>query len=221
MLARRVSLALLIGVLSFRSLLVPAQVAPDYWKNWLDEVAPIMSKTERGVFKSLQTEEERKKFQSFFWKVRDATPGTQENEFMTEFYSRRSYAEKRLEGAQSDRGRIYIILGKPAEVQNFTGLDKVVDCELWIYRGEGRSGLPPLMYLVFYRPDAVGEYKLYYPGVNSAFDILSPDMKGRRLSMPEAFRTLRASYPELARATLSVIPDEANSAFPSDLNSSG
>jgi GWxTD domain-containing protein len=221
MLARRASLALLIGVLSFRSLLVPAQVAPDYWKNWLDEVAPIMSKTERGVFKSLQTEEERKKFQSFFWKVRDATPGTQENEFMTEFYSRRSYAEKRLEGAQSDRGRIYIILGKPAEVQNFTGLDKVVDCELWIYRGEGRSGLPPLMYLVFYRPDAVGEYKLYYPGVNSAFDILSPDMKGRRLSMPEAFRTLRASYPELARATLSVIPDEANSAFPSDLNSSG
>ena len=80
MLARRTSFALLIGFLSFRSLLVPAQVAPDFWKNWLDEVEPIMTKTERAVFKSLQAEEERKKFQSFFWKVRDATPGTPENE---------------------------------------------------------------------------------------------------------------------------------------------
>ena len=156
---RRTALALFIGVLSFRSLLAPAQLTPDYWKNWLDEVEPIMTKTERAVFKNLQTEEERKKFQSFFWKVRDATPGTPENEFMTEFYNRRRYAEKRLAGVQSDRGRIYIILGKPAEVQDYSGLDTVVDCELWIYRGEGRSGLPPLMYLLFYRQDAAGEYK--------------------------------------------------------------
>jgi len=221
MLARRTSFALLIGVLSFRSLLVPSQVTPDYWKNWLGEVEPIMTKTERAVFKSLQAEEERKKFQSFFWKVRDATPGTPENEFMTEFYGRLRYAENRLEGAQTDRGRIYIILGKPAEVQEFSGSDKVVDCELWIYRGESRSGLPPMMYLLFYRQDAAGEYKLYYPGMNSAFEILSPSMKGGRISPRGVYRTIQASYPELAKATLSVVPDEADSAFPTSLNSSG
>jgi GWxTD domain-containing protein len=222
MLARRASLlALFIGVLFLRNLLAPAQVTPDFWKNWLDEVAPIMTKTERAVFKNLQTEEERTKFQSFFWKVRDATPGTPENEFRTEFYSRRRYAENRLGGAQSDRGRIYVILGKPAEAQDFSGLDNVVDCELWIYRGEGRSGLPPLMYLLFYRQDAAGEYKLYYPGMNSALDLLSPGMKGRRVSISGAYRMIQASYPELAKATLSVIPDEANSAFPTTLNSSG
>ena len=221
MLARRTSFALLIGVLSFRSLLVPAQVTPDYWKNWLDEVEPIMTKTERAVFKSLQAEEERKKFQSFFWKVRDATPGTPENEFMTEFYGRLRYAENRLEGVQTDRGRIYIILGKPAEVQNFSGLEKVVDCELWIYRGEGRSGLPPMMYLLFYRRDAVGEYKLFYPGMNSALDILSSSMQGGRAALRGAYKMIQVSYPELAKATLSVVPDEADSAFPSTLNSSG
>jgi len=219
--ARRTSFALLIGVLSLRSLLVPAQVAPDFWKNWLGEVEPIMTKTERAVFKSLQAEEERKRFQSFFWKVRDATPGTPENEFMTEFYGRRRYAENRLAGAQTDRGRIYIILGKPAEVQDFSGLDKVVDCELWIYRGESRSGLPPMMYLLFYRQDAAGEYKLYYPGMNSAFEILSPSMKGGRVSPRGAYRVIQVSYPELAKATLSVVPDEADSAFPTSLNSSG
>jgi GWxTD domain-containing protein len=219
--ARCTSFALLISVLSLRSLLVPGQVTPDYWKNWLGEVEPIMTKTERAVFKGLPAEEERKKFQSFFWKVRDASPGTPENEFMTEFWSRRRYAENRLAGAHTDRGRIYIILGKPAEVQNFSGSDQVVDCELWIYRGESRSGLPPMMYLLFYRQAAAGEYKLYYPGLNSVLEILSSSMTGGRVSPRGAYRTIQASYPELAKATLSVVPDEADSAFPTSLNSSG
>jgi GWxTD domain-containing protein len=218
--SRCVPLAMLFGVLSFLSHLVPAQMTPDYWKSWLDEVEPIMAKTERTVFKNLQTEEERKAFQSLFWKVRDASPGTPENEFMTEFYSRRRYAESRLGGAQSDRGRIQLILGKPAEVQDFSGLDKVVDCQLWIYRGEGRSGLPPLMYLLFYRQDAAGEYKLFYPGMNSVLEILSPSARGGRVSLSAAYRMIQVSYPELAKATLSVMPDEADGAFPSTLNSS-
>jgi len=203
------------------SFLALSQENSENWKTWLDELEPIMTKNERAVFKGLQSEEDRKRFQSLFWKVRDATPGTPENEFMTEFYSRRRYAESRLEGAQSDRGRIYIILGKPAEVQNFAGSDKVVDCELWIYRAEGRSGLPPLMYLLFYRRDDAGEYKLYYPGLNSTLDILSAGTMRGRLSKPRAYRLIQESHPELAKATLSVIPEEANAAFASAPNSSG
>ncbi len=180
-----------------------------------------MTKNERAVFKGLQTEDDRKRFQSLFWKVRDATPGTPENEFRTEYYRRRRYAENRLEGAQSDRGRIYIILGKPAEVQNFSGSDKVVDCELWIYQAEGRSGLPPLMHLLFFREDNLGEYKLYYPGLNSTLDILSTGRGQGRLSRATAYRLIQESYPELAKATLSVIPEEANAAFSSAPNSSG
>lgn len=219
--ARWISLLVLFGFCSFASLLVPAQAPPDPWSAWLDEVDLIMTKTERAVFKSLQTDEQRRTFQSFFWRVRDATPGTPENEFRTEFYSRRKYAESRLEGVRSDRGRIYVILGKPAEVQNFSGLDKVVDCELWIYRGEGRSGLPPLMYLLFFRPDAVGEYKLFYPGADSALEILSPGAQRGRTSPRGAFQAIQASYPELAKATQSVIPDEADGTFGPSLNSSG
>jgi GWxTD domain-containing protein len=203
------------------SLLALPQDNRDFWKTWLDEVEPIMTKNERSVFKGLQTEEDRKKFQSLFWKVRDATPGTPENEFMTEYYSRRRYAESRLDGVQSDRGRIYVILGKPAEVQNFSGSDKVVDCELWIYQAEGRSGLPPLMYLLFFKKDNLGEYKLYYPGLNSTLDILSAGNRQGRISKARAYRLIQESYPELAKATLSVIPEEANVAFASAPNSSG
>jgi GWxTD domain-containing protein len=207
--------------LSLLGLLALPQENPGYWKAWLDEVEPIMTKNERAVFKGLQAEADRKRFQSLFWKVRDATPGTPENEFMTEFYSRRRYAESRLEGAQSDRGRIYIILGKPAEVQNFSGSDKVVDCELWIYQAEGRSGLPPLMYLLFFKKDNLDEYKLYYPGLNSTLEILSAGDRRGRISKARAYRLIQESYPELAKATLSVIPEEANAAFAGTPNSSG
>jgi len=214
-------LILAIALLPLLSLLALPQEDPDHWKTWLDEVEPIITKNERAVFKSLQTEEDRKRFQSLFWKVRDATPGTTENEFMADFYSRRRYAESRLEGAQSDRGRIYIILGKPAEVQNFSGSDKVVDCELWVYRAEGRSGLPPLMYLLFYRRDDAGEYKLFYPGLNSALDILSAGNRQGRMSRARAYRLIHESHPELAKATLAVIPEEADAVFATAPNSSG
>jgi len=215
---RRPLVLLLVGLWS---LAAGGQDKTDRWKAWLEEVDPIITKNERSVFKALKTDEDREKFQSLFWKVRDATPGTPENEFMAEFSSRRRYAESRLEGAQSDRGRIYIILGKPAEVQNYVGSDKVLDCELWVYRGEGRSGLPPLMYLLFFKEDNLGDYKLFYPGLHSTLDILSSGNREGRMSRARAYRFIQQSYPELAKATLSVIPEEANVSLAGTPNSSG
>ncbi len=212
---------LLLILMALGGLVAPSLAAQDRWKAWLDEVEPIMTRSERAVFGSLKTDQERTDFQSSFWKVRDSTPGTPENEFRTEFYRRRDYAERRLGGARSDRGRVYMILGKPSELQTFAGLERVVDCELWIYRGEGRSGLPPHMDLIFYRPDPVSEYKLYSPGAQTPVDLLSPGMTGRPASPQKAYRMIKASYPELATAALAVTPEEADAAFPTALNSSG
>ena len=198
-----------------------AQELDDFWKAWLDEVEPIIAKTERSVFQSLQDEESRKRFQNLFWQVRDPTPGTPKNEYRNEYYNLLRYAENRLDGAHSDRGRIYLIMGKPFEVKNFAGFEKVADCELWIYRAEGRSGLPPLMYLLFYRRDNIGDYKLYYPGPHSSLDILSTRYNRGGISNIKAYKIIRSSFPELAMATLSVIPEEANIAFAGNLNSSG
>lgn len=197
-----------------------AQELDYFWKAWLEEVDPIMAEAERSVFKNLQTEEDRKRFQNLFWQVRDNTPGTSENEYRNEYYNLLRYAENRLDGAHSDRGRIYLILGKPFEVKNFAGFEKVADCELWIYRAEGRSGLPPLMYLLFYRRDNIGDYKLYYPGPHSSLDILSTRYNRGGISNIKAYKIIRSSFPELAMATLSVIPEEANIAFAGNLNSS-
>ena len=181
----------------------------DPWKAWLEEVTPIITKSERAVFKSLPTEEDRKKFQQLFWKNRDPNPSTPENEFMKDYYSRRQYAEKNLRGVDSDRGRIYLMLGKPTDKYDFTGSEKVVDCELWVYQNTGLPGLPPMMDLIFYRESNIGDLKLYYPGLNSPLDILSTSYMPRSVSRAQAYKIITSSFPELGRATLSVIPDEA------------
>lgn len=207
--------------ISLLSFLNASKKKSDSWQKWLDEVDLIMTKAEKSVFKSLKTEEDRMRFQRSFWKVRDRNPETPQNEYMLEFYSRRQYAESRLDGVNSDRGRIYILLGQPLEKKGFSGNEQVVDCELWIYRGERRPGLPPYMYLIFFKPRDFGSYKLFYPGIHTSLDILSPGYKSESTSIYQAYNSLRMVFPELAKATLSVIPDETDPALGITLTSSG
>jgi len=193
----------------------------DFWDKWMDEVDLIMTKAEKEVFKNLKTEEDKRRFQNLFWKIRDPIPETTENEYLVEFYSRRNYAEKELEGAYSDRGRTYILLGEPNEKKNYEGYDVVVDCELWVYQSEGRPGLPPFMYLLFYRPRDIGSYRQFHPGPNSALDLLSLGYSKGVSSKESAYAIIRQQFPELARASLSVIPDERAVGATSNLTSSG
>jgi len=146
----------------------------DSWKEWLREVEPIITKDEKDVFKSLKTEEDRMRFINSFWRVRDYNPETRQNEYKLEYYRRLKYVNKRLGGSRSDQGRIYMILGEPTEKNNYGGSEQVVECEVWTYYKEGRPGLPPVMNLIFYRRENIGKYHLFYPGMDTPLDILSP-----------------------------------------------
>ena len=151
---QKLLLALLISVFlaSFLSFSNGSAKKSDPWKKWLDEVHLIITKAEESVFYSLKTEEDKKRFQEQFWKARDPKPETPFNEYKMEFYRRLKHADTQLEGPNSAMGRIYILLGEPFEKKNYSGYGDVVDCELWIYRADGRPGLPPFMHLLFYRP---------------------------------------------------------------------
>ncbi|HET9400722.1 MAG TPA: GWxTD domain-containing protein [Candidatus Acidoferrales bacterium] len=88
------------------------------YKKWLDEeVVYIITPEERQAFLQLQTNEDRENFIEQFWLRRDPTPDTPENEFKEEHYRRIAYANERyasgIPGWRTDRGRIYIIWGKP------------------------------------------------------------------------------------------------------------
>jgi len=211
--AKRPLFLAFILVIPFLRYSIASEEKQDPWKNWLKEVEPIITRAELSVFKSLQTEEDRWRFQELFWQVRDPTPQTPENEYMGEYYRRRQHAEGELGGVPSDRGRIYVLMGKPKERHNFAGYEDVVDCELWIYQSQDRPGLPPFMYLLFYRPHNMGEYKLYYPGLHSPLDILSESYAEKNISKVQGYNILKESFPDLAAATLSILPEVGTSAL--------
>ncbi len=93
------------------------------YKKWLNEdVIYIISPEERQAFRQLSNDEERDNFIEAFWQRRDPTPDTPENEFKEDHYARIAYANEHfpagIPGWKSDRGRIYIIYGKPDEIES-------------------------------------------------------------------------------------------------------
>jgi GWxTD domain-containing protein len=106
------------------------------WRAWLDEdVAYIATDEERTAFLQLTTDEERTEFIEQFWLRRDPTVGTTQNEFKEEHYRRIAYANEhfasRVPGWKTDRGRVYIILGPPDEIESSQSPAPV---ENWRYR---------------------------------------------------------------------------------------
>ena len=93
------------------------------YKKWLDEdVRWIITGEELQAFKQLSNDEERDQFIEQFWLRRDPTPDTVENEYKEEHYRRIAYANEHfaagIPGWRTDRGRIYIVWGKPDEIES-------------------------------------------------------------------------------------------------------
>ena len=80
---------------------------PERYQRWLDEeVVYIMARMEREVFLKLRTDRERDLFMEAFWKHRDPTPTSPENESKTEHLRRVAYANQQLGGrAPSPAGK--------------------------------------------------------------------------------------------------------------------
>ena len=132
---------------------------PEKYKIWLEnEVEYIITSLEKEVFLKLHSDRERDLFIEAFWKQRDPTPGTPVNEFKTEHYLRIQYADRYLgrstpkPGRKTDRGRIYITLGMPDDIQRFEGKTHIYPSEIWFYQGKSDIGLPPGFNIVFFQP---------------------------------------------------------------------
>jgi GWxTD domain-containing protein len=187
-----------------------AKAPADPWKSWLDEVSPIMTRLEKQTVNFIKTEEDRQRYQEAFWKVRDPDAATPANEFKDEYYRRLDYARKSLKGRSSDRGKIYLLLGKPLEIKDFSGYDDLVDCQLWIYQNLGQKGLASFINLLFFRYHDFGDYQLYYPGIHKPMDLLSPYAASRHRTLADAYKTILGDSVELAQASLSVIPGQGD-----------
>jgi GWxTD domain-containing protein len=85
------------------------------------------------------TEDPQEKLKRFkaFWKSKDPSPNTVDNEVLNEYYRRVSYANKHfknyLPGWKSDMGMIYIVLGPPDNVERHPFEYDSKPYEIWDY----------------------------------------------------------------------------------------
>jgi GWxTD domain-containing protein len=187
---------------------------PERYKKWLDEeVVYIITALERDVYLKLQTDRERDLFIEAFWKHRDPTPDSPENEFKTEHERRIDYANRYLgrdatvPGWKTDRGRMYILLGEPGEIQRFQGKSGIYDCESWFYQGKSDLGLPAGFYLLFFREHGQGALKLYSP-LQDGPQALMTSYGGDPGDYARASRALQDIEPGLAAIAQSLVPGE-------------
>jgi GWxTD domain-containing protein len=192
-----------------------APALPERYKTWLlEEVVYIITPVERDVFVKLRTDRERDRFMEAFWKHRDPTPGTPENEFKTEHYRRIAYANQYLgrdapfPGWKTDRGRMYILLGEPQEIQRFTARTGLYDCEVWFYQGKTSQGLPAGFNLLFFREHGSGTFRLYSPTRDGPQALLS-GFNGIQSDYQKAYQALSDIDPGLADIAMNLVPGEA------------
>lgn len=93
------------------------------FKTWLEQdVTYIISDDERKAFKNLSNDEEREAFIENFWLRRNPNPDSPDNEYREEHYRRIAYANEHFAagkpGWKTDRGRIYIMWGKPDSIDS-------------------------------------------------------------------------------------------------------
>ena len=146
------------------------------YKDWLEkDVTYIITDDERKAFKKLETDEERERFIEDFWRRRDPDPDTDENEYREEYYERIAYANEHfasgIPGWKTDRGRIYIMYGKPDEKDSHPaggpyerepteggGSTTTYPFERWFYRY--LPGIGSGIEIEFVDPTGSGEYRI-------------------------------------------------------------
>ncbi len=176
------------------------------YKTWLNEdVVYIISPDERKAFLQLETNEEREQFIEAFWLRRSSNPDLPDNDFKEEHYRRIAYANEHfasgIPGWKTDRGRIYIIWGKPDEIESHPtggtydrpmeeggGSTTTYPWERWRYRY--LEGIQENVELEFVDPTGSGEYHL----------TMDPSEKDALLHVPGAGLSLLESMGMASKA---------------------
>lgn len=138
------------GALELRSLGQTNERSAIYDKWLHEDVRYIITPEELQTFRRLHTDKDRDQFIEAFWEKRNPLPGTSHNRFKEEHYRRIAYANEHFAtisfpGWRSDRGRIYVLYGRPDQIESHPsgGIserltkegDKVTSpFEVWLYR---------------------------------------------------------------------------------------
>jgi GWxTD domain-containing protein len=110
-------------------------------RAFIDAVRPILLADEEKTYKDLKEKSDRLEFQKIFWARRDPDLATPANEYQVEYEKARAEADRLYRiparpGSLTDCGRVFILLGKPDDVQQESGsmAPGLRSPETWTYR---------------------------------------------------------------------------------------
>ena len=186
---------------------------PKFYSEWLErDVAYIITKQEQKDFLALTTDEQRDDFIKRFWDIRNPTPGSPVNTYKDELYRRIAYADAHFgigsgeEGWRTDRGRTYITLGAPQQIQKHYGAPNLRPMEIWFYSNLNPA-LPPFFYVAFFQPDSMGDFQYYSPRIDGPDKLVTGT---EAINNPKAaLKMIQSSVgSEVARVAQTLIPGE-------------
>jgi GWxTD domain-containing protein len=193
---------------------VKAEDLPGLYKDFLNLTSYIMLPQEKEVFLSLRDDRERDIFIEAFWKQRDPTSGTPENEFKAEHIQRFDHANRYFrrgatrEGWMTDMGRIYIILGPPASTERFEMTAGLYPTQVWYYYGDVRKGLPVHFAIIFFQRGGAGEYRLYDHTADGPGSLMIHTRTTSGMDFSQLYEDLKELAPTLADVAISMIPGD-------------
>ncbi|MFN7943192.1 MAG: VWA domain-containing protein [Thermoanaerobaculia bacterium] len=141
-------------------------------KQWLEEVAVLISKDERETFLDLEKDYQRDAFIERFWKVRDPYPDTARNELRDSWSERVLQARQEFGDLQEDRSRIFLLNGPPAVRLASKCSGSVWPIEVWVYPESQR--IPEVLILVFVQHFGQGRFRIWSPAEGLAALIQFP-----------------------------------------------
>jgi GWxTD domain-containing protein len=191
----------------------PRDLGPRY-QEFLKLTTYIITDKEKDVFLKLANDRDRDLFVAAFWRIRDPTPGTPQNEYKDEIEKRFREANQKFhrtsprEGWLTDQGRVYIILGPPVSIERIEGGLEVYSCEIWSYYGSPEKGMPTNFSFVFYQRGGAGEFRLYDPVSDGPANLLLHGREMDPLDYEAVYDRINQAEPTLAAVCLSIVPGD-------------
>ncbi len=126
----------------------------------IEEMIYIIPSKKLNQMKDAKPAEKKKLFMEY-WKSRDPSPNTPENELMNEYYRRINYANENFgsslkEGWRTDMGMIYVMFGAPNDIERHPFDIGSKPYQIWYYFDINRQ-------FVFVDDTGFGDYRLITP----------------------------------------------------------
>ncbi len=148
---------------------------------WLARVSPIMNAAEKKAYLSLRADD-RDAFRRQFWLDKTITEPA--------YIERLEYVDSAFgsgrpgSGANTDQGRVYLANGAPTAIDKVPSSRILQPCEVWHYDSLPGAGHAGQVQFLFYRKDGIGDFKLYWPELDTIRVLLLPQESTRTMFSP-------------------------------------